>query len=61
MDMELEKNGKSLDFLMRRLYESCGLTGRTWKQEDIPPMLEALGGQDFTVFLNTWLQGLGRK
>ncbi len=55
MDMELGKNGRSLDSLMRRLYDSYGLTGRVWKQEDIPAMLEELTGRNQDVFLNTWL------
>jgi len=53
--LELIYAGRSLDALMRYLYENYGLTGTIWTQEDMPLILESIAGQSLDSFLPTYV------
>ena len=55
LDLELTKSGFSLDDLMRYLYENFAIAGKKYKQEDISLALEALVGNPFNAFFDTYL------
>lgn len=55
LDIELAKLGLNLDLLLRALYNEFGLTGKKWKQEDIPRILKDITGNDFNNFFNEYL------
>lgn len=57
MDIEIAKQGHSLDELMRYMYEEHGVTGKYYTTDDVKQALEVITNQSWDTFFDDYIYG----